>query len=200
MNTNFRLLLCIFCALVFFQCKESKKDNKEIVPEKPVKNPISNNGNNGDTLYHDKDFIVLGNQSRPAPDAIVYIGVKFKPYIHFDDFPVKLNRSKKAAIKYNSNPLGTEFKTRITETYNREEINFGGHYVFVEWGCGSPCEMSALVDVNSGIIYDGISSGYGYEFKKNSRMIIVNPPGYDYYLNCASCEPEIYLWDERSKK
>ncbi len=80
-------------------------------------------------------------------------------------------------------------------------MNFGGHYVFVEWGCGSPCKSSALVDVNTGIVYDGVPGSYGYDFNKNSRMIIVNPPDSDgFYLNCAGCEPEVYTWNEANKK
>lgn len=31
--------------------------------------------------------------------------------------------------------------------------NFAGHYVVVQWNCGSPCNMMAIVDARSGIVY-----------------------------------------------
>lgn len=80
-------------------------------------------------------------------------------------------------------------------------MNFGGHYCFVEWGCGSPCQTSALVDLKTGVVYDGVDAALGYEFRKDSRMLIVNPPdSTGFYLNCPYCEPLIYVWNEKSKK
>jgi hypothetical protein len=41
--------------------------------------------------------------------------------------------------------------------------NFAGHYVAVQWGCGSQCVMMAIVDTKTGIIYDPPLSGVGTE-------------------------------------
>jgi len=191
------------CTSFFFRCRENETTNQKPKIIRNSKIPLSaiDSGRDDDTLYQDKDFIVLGNRSEPASEAIRYIGIKFKPHISFTDFPAEVEIAKKARLKYDSNPIAREYKTRITETYNKEPVNFGGHYVFIEWGCGSPCHMSALADINTGIVYDGVSSGYGYDFKKDSRMLIANPTGLDsIYLNCVSCEPLIYLWNEKNKK
>jgi len=162
----------------------------------------SNPSNEGDTIYKDENVFVLGKRSVAGDSTINYVGVKFKPHVFFSDFPVHvLTNRKKAAIQYSSNPLAKQFKTVITRTYKNEDVNFAGHYVFAEWGCGSPCHMSALVDVRSGLVYDGIDSSYGYEFKKNSRLLIANPTNAgSFYINCVGCEPLIYVWNEHDKK
>jgi len=155
-----------------------------------------------DTIYIDSDVFVLGNKYSSDIKRITYVGVKFKPHIFFTDFSVTpVGNQIKAPIKYSSNILARQFKTRITTTYKESNVNFGGHYIFVEWGCGSPCQMSALVDVETGIVYDGVSAGSGYEFKRNSRMLIVNPTDSgEFYLNLPCCEPEIHVWNEKNKK
>jgi len=201
MAYKLRLFFYFFCAFCLVQCKENKTASTKLITKKKITNSVKDSIRDDDTLYIDESVIVIGKKSKPADRAVRYVGVKFKPHIRFGDFPVKVTSAKKAPLQYNSNPLGTQFKTRITQTYHDDQVNFGGHYVFIKWGCGSPCYMSALVDINSGIIYDGISSGYGYDFKKDSRMLIANPTGLDgFYLNCASCEPLIYVWDEGNKK
>jgi hypothetical protein len=71
--------------------------------------------------------------------------------------------------------------------------NFAGHYVIVEWQCGSPCGMMAMVDAVSGKVYDlplskdlrlpdimpgdpGQCPQWEYamlEFRQNSRLMTV---------------------------
>jgi hypothetical protein len=34
-------------------------------------------------------------------------------------------------------------------------MNFAGHYAVVEWGCGTGCLQMAVVDLQSGDVYDG---------------------------------------------
>jgi hypothetical protein len=39
--------------------------------------------------------------------------------------------------------------------------NFAGHYIVVAWACGSPCGMMAIVDAQTGKVYDPpISKGF----------------------------------------
>jgi len=96
----------------------------------------------------------------------------------------------------------------ITETYYSSKnmvgwhestgLNFAGHYCFAYWGCGSPCQMSAVVDLKTGLVYDGPSAGYGYQFKRNSRLLVVNPD--DPHTGCAGCTTEYWIWDDHHKK
>jgi hypothetical protein len=154
-----------------------------------------------DTISIDSDVFIVGNKSKIASDCISYVGVRFKPYIRFSDFEVPIERSHtKAAIKFSCNSMARLFKSRIKEGY-KNGVNFGGHYCFIQWGCGSPCHESVIVDVNTGIVYDGPSTALGYDFKRGSRLVIGSPPGPDgFYLEGTSEVPTIYIWNEQKRK
>ena len=77
------------------------------------------------------------------------------------------------APNFESNPKYKKFITRITNEC-KEGVNFAGHYTMVSWGCGSPCQRSAVVDRKTGEIFDGLETTYGIEFKKDSRLVVKN--------------------------
>jgi hypothetical protein len=121
--------------------------------------------------------------------------------VTFTDFMVDTFKGKKAAIDYGSSPTATRFRTVITETYNRNNIMFGGHFIFVRWGCGSACKSGALVDVRNGTIYDLPTATLDYSFQKDSRLLIVNPPNATgHYEDCGYCKPELWIWNDNQKK
>jgi len=170
--------------------------------------PVNVKKNTWDTLYvsMNNDGIVFGDS---ASGEISYMATKFEPHIRFTDFPVKMAITNFAPPDFNSHPLGREFRTRIKTALKEEGINFGGHYCLVIWGCGSPCQMSVLVDVLTGKIYASEGASLGYDFRKDSRMLIVNPvseeadmysPKPGYYLDCPYCKPQVYVWNEQLKK
>jgi hypothetical protein len=185
--------------LLFLSCQPAANKDKQ---EKPVKDyqKQRSRSSHEDTISIDSDVFIIGDKTKIAADSISYVGVRFKPYIRFSDFEVPIENDKeKASIKFSSNPSARMFKTRIREGY-KDGVNFGGHYCFVEWGCGSPCHESVIVDVKTGIVYDGPSTAYGYDFKKGSRMVIGSPPGSDgFYLGGTSEVPSIYIWNEHKK-
>jgi hypothetical protein len=91
------------------------------------------------------------------------------------------------------------FITRITTEVNEKGFNFAGHYSFVYWGCGSACKLSAVVDIKTGKVYKGPSGGIGYSFKKDSKILIVNPPDTaDFYYKDRIWQPEQYVWTNDS--
>ena len=149
-----------------------------------------------DTLYFsdNNDAFVIGDS---ITKQINYIAIKFEPDISLNDFPVdSIYRNRPATIDWSGNNDAKKFKTTITETYKKEGINFAGHYCFVFWGCGSPCQSSIIIDAITGKIYNGLNAALGYNFKIDSRMIIVNPTDSSgYYLDCPYCKPEIYIFD-----
>ncbi|MBF6640298.1 hypothetical protein IVB69_02275 [Flavobacterium sp. J49] len=127
--------------------------------------------------------------------------IKFEPSFSFSDFKVKVEKAK-VKPDLRSHELGRKFRTRIKEEYENTESLFAGHYTLATWGCGSPCQMSVLIDRRTGKIYDAPTSSLGYKFQKDSRMLIVNPPdslGY-YIKDCPYCKPEIYILNEKTKK
>ena len=128
--------------------------------------------------------------------------LKFEPNVSFEDFIIdSIYKGSKSPIDYGSNPTAKSFKTVLTNDYKSTDINFGGHYTFIYWGCGSPCQQSAMVDWLDGKVYDGPVAGLGFDFRSNSKMLIVNPPDSSgFYEICGYCTPEIWIWDEKEKK
>ena len=152
-----------------------------------------------DTIFNYGSVIIYGD-STIHENEISSVLVKFEPYISFDDFKVKVENVK-AELDLKSHKLGEKFRTAIKYDYDNPEALFAGHYTFATWGCGSPCQMHVLIDRRSGKIYDAPDSSVGSEFKKDSRMLIINPPeenGY-FYNDCSYCKPEIYILNEKTK-
>lgn len=169
--------------------------------------PVRNSSLNVLHTSMNDDAIVLGDS---VTGQIHYLALKFEPHIRFTDFPAgPVYTGSASKINFTSHPIAKTFRTRIMETVQAQGVNFAGHYCLVTWGCGSPCQMSVVVDLRSGNVYDGKTASLGYEFQATSRMLIVNPvgnevdtfhPGRGYYLDCPYCKPEICVWNEVEKQ
>jgi hypothetical protein len=146
--------------------------------------------------------VVLGDTNERLTVENVRVEVKFKPYITFEDVPAKLELSiTPAAIRYSSHKWARQYRTVITKAYTGKGLNFGGHYCFAYWGCGSNCQISVLVDRRTGIVYEGPDSGNGYIFRKGSRLLIADPPdSAGFYSRHNRGEPRVYVWNETRKK
>ncbi|HYH15090.1 MAG TPA: hypothetical protein VD794_07720 [Flavisolibacter sp.] len=126
---------------------------------------------------------------------------KFVAPVSFADFKVDTFNDRKAAIDYGSSPTARRFRTVITETYRNNPIMFGGHFIFVRWGCGTSCKNGALVDIRNGKVYDLPMATIDYSYEKDSRLLIVNPPDSSgHYEDCGYCEPELWVWNDKQKK
>jgi|WetSurMetagenome_2_1015567.scaffolds.fasta_scaffold67048_1 hypothetical protein len=181
----------------------NKKENNAIKNDSAQTAELNKKNNYNPTgIITENEFVQVLGDTTIDNSKIRYFKIKFEPYISFTDYKVyKVYKGKKAPIDYNSNKTAKMFKTRITEGYKKEGANFAGHYCFIYWGCGSPCQESAIVDLTDGKVYDGPSGGNGYDFCINSRMLIVNPPDSDgFYIGCFWAHPEIWIFNERTKK
>lgn len=126
----------------------------------------------------------------------------------FNQYPAFPYKGHKAKPVLTSNPLGKMFRTIISKTYYSDSdmrhwrkstgLNFAGHYCFAYWGCGSSCQSAAVVDVKTGLIYDGPTASGGYEFRSTSRLVIVNPG--ESTSDCAMCATEYWVWNDSGKK
>ena len=106
-----------------------------------------------------------------------------------------------APIDFKSNLIARVYKTRISEHYKTNGVNFAGHYSFVFWGCGSPCESSAIVDVITGKVYSGPDSAFGYRFNRDSRYVVVNQRDSVNDNPWTAVYPEErWCWSEKRKK
>jgi hypothetical protein len=151
-------------------------------------------------LFSSEQVVVFGD---PSIDSTkLWAMVKFDPYISFEDFAVPVDStSAKAPLRLKSNKGASMFRTTIREQYAADQSCFAGHYVFVWWGCGSPCQSAVIVDRRTGNIFDVPTASLGYEYKPGSRMLIVNPPDEEGLYSDRSVfgKPLIFEFDERKK-
>ena len=98
--------------------------------------------------------------------------------------------------------LGRAYRTRI-RSGAKAGPNFAGHFTLVTWGCGSPCQDWAIVDAQTGRVFESvIRSTAGAEFYPNSRLLIIDSPRMvstmfngEVPTTCAVCgTPDAYEW------
>jgi hypothetical protein len=153
-----------------------------------------------DVIYKSENIRITGDTTIDK-EKISYASLKFEPYISFDDFKViNIDNKSKAKLDLSSNKVANNFRTRLTEAYEADTSNFAGHYTFVYWGCGSPCQMSLLIDRQTGKIFDSPGASLGYNYRADSRMLLTNLPDTSgFYDDCMYCKPIIYVFDEKIK-
>lgn len=188
-----------------FSCKDNGKtvttENTQIIEQDSLtvtqsqKTPLTI-----DLIYETENLKLYGDTTIDK-EKISYASIKFEPYISFDDFKVSsVDHKKYAHLDLKSNKDAVDFGTRLKEGYSSDTANFAGHYSFVYWGCGSPCQSSSVIDRKTGKIYDSPGASLGYDFRVDSRMLIVNPPNTSgFYDDCSYCKPIIYIFDEQTK-
>lgn len=197
----------IFFILILLQlilsCTDKNKKMSE--PKNEIDSIKSNSKTKKDNIFSDlilsEGNIKIYGDTSIQKNQITKVLLKFEPYISFQDFKVEIENVK-AKLDLNSHELGKKFRTAIRNDYDNPESLFAGHYTFAKWGCGSPCQMNVLIDRRNGKIYDAPESSVGSEFRKDSRMLIINPPEEEnyYYNDCIYCKPEIYILNEETKK
>jgi len=153
-----------------------------------------------DIIFQSENIRITGDTTIDK-EKISYASLKFEPYISFDDFKASnIDNKSKAKLDLSSNKDASNFRTRLREAYEADTSNFAGHYTFVYWGCGSPCQSSLLIDRQTGKIYDSPGASLGYEYRADSRMLLTNPPDTNgFYDDCSYCKPIIYVFDEKTK-
>lgn len=154
-----------------------------------------------DIIYDDSTYKVEGESS--AAGKISHVTSKFRPFISFEDYPSEGKfLGEPAQIDYKSHKIAREYKSAITGQYKSEAVNFAGYYCLASWGCGSPCAGCAIVDIRTGKVYPGPYSSIGYSFRSNSRLLMVNPPDENGFVERdADFEhyPSIFIWNEEQK-
>jgi hypothetical protein len=78
--------------------------------------------------------------------------------LRFEDFRVP---SPLAGRKHNAGVSRSDLPTETSAQFERRLVkearkgpNFAGHYTIVIWSCGSPCANLAIVNIQTGKIYD----------------------------------------------
>jgi len=114
------------------------------------------------------------------------------PLPRFEDYHVKaiFNRTPHPPIF--ETPEQRHYRTRIREgvekgwgvaingewgtEQNRPGPNFAGHYVVIAWGCGAPCLMMAVCDLETRAVYNPPLSANGLALP---LLVFENSPGSD---------------------
>jgi hypothetical protein len=94
----------------------------------------------------------------------------------FKDYPATVVSIQKFATPTLSSesPLWM-FRTRVIEGADKISPNFAGHYILIEWGCGTQCQLGAIVDALTGESFPLPPSSLGRAHRLDSSLLIVNP-------------------------
>ncbi len=140
----------------------------------------------------------------------------------FEDYPVREIYKGTLAKPNITTPVQRRYPTRITQGVEKgwgvfrngteqRGPNFAGRMIVVQWGCGSPCLMMAMVDGVTGDIYSvplatpdtlalpllsiGYSVGGNPEitFRPDSRLMVIRATP-DYFKEHHHSYVHYYLW------
>jgi hypothetical protein len=92
----------------------------------------------------------------------------------FENYIVVTSNEVLRSIDFSSHPDAENFRTRLEYSLN-ERPNFAGHYIVSNWGCGTMCQMVAIVDVKNGDVFFPFTTSMGVCFQADSSLIITNP-------------------------
>ena len=98
----------------------------------------------------------------------------------FNQYPARVERVRTKAINFKRNPEARRYRTVLTEAL-RDGINFAGHYVVATWGCGTACQIGAIIDARTGDVFwpkelAGIYTIFDepIRHRANSRLIVIS--------------------------
>ena len=144
-----------------------------------------------DTLWNDEKELIL-----KKPGGEIEIHRKFNPHKSFRDYSVTtVYKSKNAkTLDYSTSKYARLYKSATKKAFQSGPV-FAGRYAFAISSCGNGCFASTIVDMKTGKVYDGPHASSGYQYKLESRLLVVNPPpSGGLYMPCDYCEPELYVW------
>ena len=116
----------------------------------------------------------------------------------FDDYRVALRfRGRPAPVNLATDAQARFFRSKLREGA-RHGPNFADYLTVVTWGCGSGCQVNAIVDARTGRIHpQWLQTNLGVSIRRGSALLIADPrdsveipPG-----PCGSCgTPAAYAW------
>jgi len=128
----------------------------------------------------------------------------------FEDFPVQVYSGKLLTLDFNDNPYASNkgCVEYMTETCESEGINFAGRFTILEGGCGTMCSFIIMADRKNGKFvtiqnpngYEEEDGAYGYEYRKDSRLLIANAnlftdEEFQQMFPGMNLQPIYYVWE-----
>ena len=103
----------------------------------------------------------------------------YKDLPTFQDYaPEKPFGRRAKDIDWNSDPKAREYRTRLREGLH-EPSDFNGHFKVVSFGCGTGCQFNWVIDLANGKAVGQFETSFGTSYRKNSALLIANPPDAD---------------------
>ena len=128
----------------------------------------------------------------------------------FEDFPVEVYSGKLSTPDFNNNPYASSmgYVESMTDECKNEGINFGGRFTILHGNCGNICSFIIMADRETGQFvaiqnpngFDDENGAYGYEYRKDSRLIIANATlftddEFQHSFPDFDLKPKYYVWD-----
>ncbi len=205
-----RLLLIFFVLITNIHCNNDSSKTAMYVDTKkqyidtiqtPKDIKKENNGN--------KDTISYKSEGYEFVKYDTLLKLPFTP--NFQSHKATLYKGALSTIKdYEHNQFRSFSKAEIEQIYQKQKVNFGGHYSLIQYSCSGPCTNFRMIDCRNGKIYEGLDGcGGNFSYQANSNLIIINPmktndKGYftpkdvEHYFPCKSLH-QIHIWDDRKK-
>lgn len=117
----------------------------------------------------------------------------------FEDYPAKDTSAKvrPVPVRLETAPYGQLYRTKLREGAARGP-NFAGSYTVVTWGCGTGCQILAVVDARTGqLSRQTLQIAQGARYRRNSTLLLADPidPTVQRPSACSSCgTAAFYRW------
>jgi len=118
----------------------------------------------------------------------------------FEDYPAKDSTEgiRPAPVRLETATYGQLYRTKLREGAARGP-NFAGGFTVVTWGCGTSCQILAVVDARTGqLSRQTLQLAQGARYRRNSMLLLadpIDPTVQRPSQPCSSCgTPAFYRW------
>ena len=133
----------------------------------------------------------------PASSSAPARPARALPRLRFEDYtvPDTAFRRRPATVDLASAGYGRWYRTKLREGAATGP-NFAKRYTVVLWGCGTGCQLVAVIDARTGrLSRQTLLTANGVEYRRDSRLLLADPRTPELPHDCASCgTPAYYEW------
>lgn len=124
--------------------------------------------------------------------------IEFRRPHSFTEFPAEIVPTKFGIKAVMDDDFTRDYPTRIKAAMEQGAV-FGGKFALAEIGNGTMGQFGFIVDMTNGKVYRIPYAFLGYEFRLDSRLLIINPKSFDDEFGQADqFQEEYWEWDGKS--
>ena len=153
----------------------------------------------GESSAENRDDTLMRADSTPPKSAPAQPPAP-RDTIDFEDYPASDSSAviRPAAVRLETAPYGQMYRTKLREGAARGP-NFAGRYTAVTWGCGTSCQILAVVDARTGqLSRETLLLAQGARFYRSSTLLLADHADTTVQRPaepCSSCgTPAYYRW------